>query len=260
MSYNLFRLPKARQTAYINLLKQILASYGLNKNYSPEYFPVSKKTPGYLLIEEIPDSLPSTVTQEKFNTVFFDFFKKKQIMLCEMKEESFTKKLENGQQAIEKKEIIKISQITSIHELEAFLKNQLIPNAYLTKEKQNIGVSLLTAILTRYDLDSYYRVELYPKVLGKPAYIFLRESTAFPPIHRAQIKFNTLLQDLMKDQLITYEEGKKIFPVRNTTEKQMMPVIIIKAIDIAKLEIVCSDTQNQNLGSGGPVIPSFIRR
>lgn len=134
MSYNLFRLPKSRQTTYINLLKQILASYGLN--YSPEYFPVSKKTPGYLLIGEIPDSPPGPVTQEKFNTVFFDFFKKKQLMLCEMKKESFTKKLGNGQQAIEKKQITQINQMTSIHELEAFLKGQLIPNGYLTIEKK----------------------------------------------------------------------------------------------------------------------------
>ena len=241
MSYNLFRLPKSRQTTYINLLKQILASYGLNKNYSPEYFPVSKKTPGYLLIGEIADSPPGTVTQEKFNTLFFDFFKKKQLMLCEMKEESFTKKLENGQQAIEKKQITKINQITSIHELEAFLKVQLIPNGYLTPEKQTIGVSLLTAILTQNDLDSYYRAELYPKVLGKPAHIFLRESTLFPPNKEAQVKFNTLLQNLMKDQLITYEKSEKIFPLRNTTEEYVMHVKIIKAIDIEKLEIICSD-------------------
>lgn len=45
----------------------------------------------------------------------------------------------------------------------------------------------------------------------------------------------------MKDQLITYEKGEKIFPLRNTTEEYVMHVKIIKAIDIAKLEIICGD-------------------
>lgn len=65
---------------------------------------------------------------------------------------------------------------------------------------------------------------------------FNKQSIGFPSNREQQLKFKQLLEDLTKDQLISFAAGKIAVPIRGDDKKYNLPVIFIKAIDIAAFE------------------------
>lgn len=216
----------------IHLFKQLLTTEWHSKNNTSAYLS-SHKNHRPLLTEKLLDA--SSITNKiKLTTQFFEYFQQQPLMLCKNNQENFTP--EKNPQA-EEKPIAAINLLNSKQE-SGNTHVQLNSSQCLSVEQAMTTIGLLAEILSHYDLDACYRAELYPKSLEKSADILLRESTAFPPSRAQQLKFNSLLTDLAKEQLISFAADEIILPIRGTNDKKYhLPVINIKIKDSAAFEI-----------------------
>jgi|EndMetStandDraft_6_1072998.scaffolds.fasta_scaffold00084_6 hypothetical protein len=235
MLNNPYPLTKEQRDAYRKLLNKALEFFGFNKNYLIGYYRKYKDDPGYFTIIKKPSYSLDHISKLKFEAML-DSFEKKGLINYEYTEADF--KIDD---TIEKKEIIKINKIESIKEFENCLYNGLILNENLTTEKRFDGKDLFLGILKLYDLDSSFRVDIYPQNSASSHFIYLREATQPKdiPDEEKKTKFKTMLQDLAQNKLITYKKYETMFRGKNpdgTFVKQTMPVEKIEEINLVELE------------------------
>ncbi|MEN9917095.1 MAG: hypothetical protein RLY40_1027 [Pseudomonadota bacterium] len=218
----------------IHLFKQILTTEWHNKNNASAYLSSRKKIHRPLLLEEGFDVF-SISNKETSTTLFFEYFQQQPLKLCKNNQENFTQ--EKNPQAERKP----IGALNSLNYKQESGNTHVVLNSnqcLSTELATTTAIALLTEILSHDDLDTCYRAELYPKSLEKSADILLRESTTFPPSRAQQLKFNSLLADLTKEQLISFSADEIILPIRGTNDKKYhLPVTNIKIKDSAALEI-----------------------
>jgi|GEM_PF-1648058 len=240
MLNNPYPLTKEQRDAYKKLFYEALEFFGFNKNYIIGYYRRYKDDPGHLTIIKKPSYTRDHISKLKFEAML-DSFEKKGLIGYEYTEADF--KIDG---TIEKKEIIKINNIESIKEFENYLYNGLIPNENLTPEKRFDGKDLFLEILKLYDLDSNFRVDIYPHSRISSHFIYLREATQpkYIPDEEKKTRFQTMLQDLAQNKLITYKKDEAVFRGEypdGTFVKQTMQVEKIEEINLVELETFLKD-------------------